>query len=242
MDAQPSTDRQSRFGYQFAEEFHSLNNTPIYGYEDQPLVSLRQAMEPLLREVHGLDQWITTSLNQSDPRKKLLMQDEMAAIYLYTMPIIFFKKLNKTLRQGNRLQLESWLPFLKLFITALNKLDDYEGPVYRCVRRDIADQFNDGTDKTWLSFNSCSKVLKLAEAYLDHGGTLVMIQVFNGKDISSFSAFPEEEEILLLPGCRFRLLGGSANPVPNLHLLSIEQIGFNRGLYMLVNQEEHNLL
>ncbi|UJR30722.1 hypothetical protein I4U23_018242 [Adineta vaga] len=56
-----------------------------------------------------------------------------ATIYLYSMPVPFFGRLNEALRDGNQHALKSWFTFLKLFINVLEKLPSRNKTIWRGV-------------------------------------------------------------------------------------------------------------
>ncbi|CAF1496035.1 unnamed protein product, partial [Rotaria sp. Silwood1] len=118
------------------------------------------------------------------------------------MPKPFCSRLNETLRAKNRNALEPWFAFLKLFITALEKLPSTRKTVWRGVDGDVGSEFADGLVHTWWSINSCSMDLKVVEQHLGETGTIFAIDAVRAKNISAFSTFPEEQEIVLMPGTR----------------------------------------
>ncbi len=91
-----------------------------------------------------------------------------------------------------------------LFINALKKLPSVKGIVWRGVSGDVGSIFADSKERIWWSVNSCSKDLKVVEQHLGDTGTVFAIDAIHGKDISIFSTFPGEKEIVLMPGTRVR--------------------------------------
>lgn len=116
------------------------------------------------------------------------------------MPKPFFSRLNKALRAEERHALKPWFAFLKLFVTALEKLPSTKRTVWRGVRGDVYPIFADGDVHIWCSVISCSMDLTVVERYVGEAGTLFAIDAIHGKDISAFSAFPVEQEVVLIPG------------------------------------------
>ena len=101
---------------------------PIAGYEREPLVSLREACEPLESILnHELKTNIAVALMNCQNPKDGLTRDESAAIYLYTMEwsnreeSLYFI-LNGRLRGERRSLLKPWHRYLKLLLTAFFKL------------------------------------------------------------------------------------------------------------------------
>ena len=105
-------------------ELQQANHSPIFGYEDSPLLTLEESVEKLIELIPHIIDYTSTAKKKVNGQSSLLTRDESAAIYLYTMPNTrFFESLNKTLRNEDRNALKPWFHFLKLFITAVNKLD-----------------------------------------------------------------------------------------------------------------------
>ena len=101
---------------------------PISGYEQELLLSLEEACQPL-ENILGMElklYIIVAKLNSKEPENELT-QDESASIYLYTMEWnetenSLYAVLNQTLRTADRSKLRPWFKYLKLFFTALFKL------------------------------------------------------------------------------------------------------------------------
>ena len=102
--------------------------SPIAGYEKEPLVSLRQACQPLKSIINNeLDKFIKQALDSCKTPKDGLTQDESAALFLYTIDWTIRDKslyyiFNATLRDENREKLRPWYLYMKLFLTAFYKL------------------------------------------------------------------------------------------------------------------------
>ena len=196
-------DRRDRFINSTLSELQEANRRWIFGAEDPPVLTLEEAVKNLQPPISNLMDYVTIARTKSNPHAASLTPDELTAIYLYTMSTSVFTNLNKALRDENRDALKPWFPFLRLLILALEKLPSIERQtLWRGVAEDVGSVFNDGDIHTWWSINSCSAVLNIAELFLNKMGTLFAIEVVGGKDISAFSAFPTEQEIVLLPGTR----------------------------------------
>jgi len=120
--------------------------------------------------------------------------------------------LNERLRQANRPTLQPFLPLLKLLLNALYKFPHQKGVVYRGISRAIWLRIlKKGTIKTWWGFSSSSTSLKVLEshAFFGHSGerTMFHVAIETGIDIRDYSAIPNENEVLLLPGTRLKVEG-----------------------------------
>lgn len=182
------------------EEINDANRNPISGYENYLLMTLKDAVKNIIPFVPKLEDYVSTAKRECKQYLTSLSQDESASIYLYSMPVPFFDRLNETLRAKNREALKPWFAFLKLFLHALDKLPSTNATIWRGVSGDVGSIFADGQKRIWWSVNSCSQNLAVVEKYLGDKGTVFAVDAIHGKDISTYSAFPREEEIILIPG------------------------------------------
>lgn len=118
-----------RFVNSALSELQEANGSPIYGYQDVPLLTLEEATEEIIPLVPNVADYVLKAKKKCNRHSALLTKDESAAIYLYSMPILFFSRLNEALGAKNRQALKPWFAFLKLFITALEKLPSIKGTV-----------------------------------------------------------------------------------------------------------------
>lgn len=120
---------------------------------------------------------------------------------------------------------------MKLFITALDKLPSINKTVWRGVSGDVGLEFDDGYVHIWWSINSCSEDLSVVRQYLDNSSTLFAIDATHGKDISEYSAFQTEKEIILMPGTRVRAKCHSLSFEDRFFLIHLEEEVQQRFVY-----------
>jgi hypothetical protein len=162
-----------------------------------------------------------TQMMEEETESLNLSIDERAAIYLYTMEFpplpdvnvngsIYFL-MNKYLRDQNRAALKPFLKYLKLLLSALHKLPAVKNKVCRGVKEDIAAAMKSKEKKeiTWNSFSSTTLNSKTLDnpAFLGTNGSraLFFIDCKSGRNISTLSACPSEDEILLFPCTSFKV-------------------------------------
>ena len=92
------------------------------------------------------------------------------------------------------------MKFIGSLINSLFKLPNYYGQVHRGIRnfrfsshQKVSDCFS------WKGFTSTSKKEGIAEGLKNVNGTIFHINCLTGRDISLFSVYSSEEEVLLLP-------------------------------------------
>jgi hypothetical protein len=183
----------------------------IGAYWQQSVVSLEEALAPVMSRFDQLDRSIKESKKRCNyPSTHNLTRDESAAVFLYTMEggdNSFYLILNETLRSKNRRAAKLWFGFLKLFDSALNKLPTVRKSIWRGMNGDCSHLFKKDEILTWWSISSCSISLTAAQHFLESKahGTLLMIEAKNAKDITGYTNFPDEKEVILKPGTYLRV-------------------------------------
>ncbi|CAF1202632.1 unnamed protein product [Adineta steineri] len=205
---------------------------PIEGYEEMPIVPLEEAVAPLISILPKIQTYIYVAKQRckSVPPDDLT-QDESASIMLYSMEwkphkeCLYFA-LNAALRSEDRRELESWFSYLKLILTALEKIPSTRCHVFRGVNLDLTNQYIQGKRFVWWGFSSCTTSIEILEnqQFLGRTGqrTLFTIECDSGKDISRHSYYQKEKEVLLLPARQF-IVVGCLQPAPSLHMIQLKE-------------------
>lgn len=97
---------------------------------------------------------------------------------------------------------------------ALEKLPPYEGPVIRGtnVPADVLDRYVPGQVITEPAFTSTTTLRAVAEGPAFAGNAEFRIFSTTGRDVSSFSTYPGEQEILFPPGTKFYVVSKTVDP------------------------------
>ena len=222
-------ERNNRYVNQSISDLELANKNPIKDYETEALVSLEEAMKKVVPLIGDVSQYIHCAKQKCYRDSDGLTWDESAAIYLYTMSTPVFSYLNRTLREENRRALKPWFPFLKLFLTGLNKVPSSQVTVWRAVAGDIGYSIIIDHEKTyiWWSINSSSTALNVVQNFLGETGTLFSINAINAKKIDKYSAFPDEKEVILPPGVNVRATSQPMNFEDRLQIVHLQQINVN---------------
>jgi hypothetical protein len=205
---------------------------PIDGYEELPLVSLKEALKPLLTILPKAERyaWIAEQ-NCQDPADGL-EQNESAAIMLYSMDWepkeqCLYVVLNSTLRDKKRTEhiLKPWLLYLKLILTGLTKLPSNRQCLFRGVKLDLSKQYSIGKTFVWWGFSSCTTHVSVIEQFLgnEDDRTMFTIDCYSGKNVQNHSFFETENEVLLLPACYFEVVS-SLKLGANFHIIQLKEI------------------
>jgi len=205
---------------------------PILNYEYTPLVSVDKAIVPLEFIIPYIKNMVEIVKMNSSQLEDGLTRDESNSIRLYTLEwqpreCSLFYLLNRALRSQNRQQLEPWLPFLRLILTALSRLPSTSLIVYRGINMDLARQYPMGATFVWHGFSSCMKKTTKLEnkLFLNKTGnrTLFVINSHSGKNISQHSTYESEGEVILLPARQFTVVS-SVNKGKGLHIIELNEI------------------
>lgn len=190
---------------------------PISGYKNIPLVTLEQAtssLQSLIPEIVGMT-YLARQIAKEKQGNSTLLLDQIAAIVLYTLEwepseTSVYRVLNSSLRDRDRSALRPWRPFLKLFVTALAQLPPKAQSVFRGMRGQRLNDYVEGKTIVWWGFSSCTKkmqVLKQEQFMGSQGDRMFFtIECLTGRDISPFSAHPNEEELLLPAARQFQVI------------------------------------
>lgn len=208
-----------------------MMHPPIKGYENQPLVTLEQAVQPLASYVPDISHMLWTVMQNSHQPEDGLSFEESASIMLYSMEWTpqeqsLYYILNATLRSQNRRELVPWFPFLRLLISALAKLPSLPSQtIYRGIKMDLSNNFPKGKTFVWWAFSSCTSSVEVLEKFIGYTGarTIFNIQSDTARDISQHSLYKTEHEILLYPARQFQVIS-SFNSGNQLHIVQLKEI------------------
>ncbi|CAF3912940.1 unnamed protein product [Adineta steineri] len=218
---------------------------PVYGYRSEKLVPIEKALQPIESQIDELPYYIKIAKQHCHfPSEHGLTKDQSAAVYIYTMEwgeTTLYRILNTALRSENRQALKIWFPYLKLFDTALDKLPTVKENLWRGVPLDIGKNFTKNQPITWWSVNSCSSSVDVIKDFLGNNknSTLFLIEGINGKKISGYTEYENEDEIILRMGTQFRV---KSNPLEQsngshiVHLIEIDDNNDNESLSSAMNQ------
>ncbi|EOD31860.1 hypothetical protein EMIHUDRAFT_231296 [Emiliania huxleyi CCMP1516] len=142
-----------------------------------------------------------------------LTRDECAAIVLYTMEDMPRERspyyvMNAALREQNRQAVRPWRDFVWLLLHALRKLPPSKA---RMVYRGMAgSELAAGAELQWSAFSSTATKVDVMEVFLATSGQRTMIHLELtepvGRDVSAFSLYPQECEVLLPPNVCFEVV------------------------------------
>ncbi|CAF1439640.1 unnamed protein product [Adineta steineri] len=205
---------------------------PIEGYEEMPIVPLEEAVAPLISILPKIQTYTYVAKQRCESvSPNGLTQDESASVILYSMEwephekCLYFA-LNAALRTEDRRKLKPWFSYLKLVLTALEKLPSTRCTVFRGVNLNLANQYTEGKTFVWWGFSSCTASMRVLEneQFLGKTGerTMFTIECDSGKDISGHSYFQAEKEVLLLAARQFTVVS-CLRPAPGLYMVHLKE-------------------
>ena len=120
----------------------------------------------------------------------------------------FYFQFTEMLRRRADTEMTIWQPYLYFFIEALKKLpavgDAAESQLITLYRGTsetslILQEYTKMRSIHWSAFSSATPDLAVAQGFAGPNGIVMSIAGTSGRDISSYSAIPQEMEVLLKP-------------------------------------------
>ncbi|CAF4125270.1 unnamed protein product [Adineta steineri] len=201
------------------------------GYITWKLLSLEDAMKELQDFLMEINRFVKLAKKYCTyPNDHDLTKDESTAIYIYTMEMsddsCVYRILNQTLRAEDRSKVRPWFGYLKLLDSATSKLPKFKGTIWRGIDKDVTMKFKKGQQITWWSISSCSTSVNVISSFLhkSSSSTLFHIECLNGKSISSYTCYPKENEVILMPGTVFEVVSNPLNHHGGLNIIHLKEI------------------
>lgn len=189
--------------------YHEQERPAVDEYENNETLSLEKVLEPLITTIEQLKFYLKQAKSLSiNDTKYGLDKDQSSAIYLYTHDWnkhSLNHELNKALDSGDKVNIQPWLGFLKLFYSALEKLPVIKQTIYRRISKDIQVQLKDNSEIVCWQFVSCSTSKDIIENTGDQNYVVYSIEALSAKSIAEYTSTPHDFEALLLPGTRLRV-------------------------------------
>ncbi|CAF4991307.1 unnamed protein product [Rotaria sp. Silwood1] len=205
---------------------------PIEGYEKAPLVTLEEAVKPLVNIVPKVERNVFVVKQNCQKPEDGLNTDESASIMLYTYESMphedsLYVKLNETLRSEQRKNLIPWFLYLRLILTALARLPSNRRSVFRGVKENLWADYPLDKVFIWWGFSSCTSSVGVLENEQFFGKTgnrtLFQIECTTAKDIKKHSFVTSEDEILLLPARQFQVTS-CLDTGSGLHIVQLTEL------------------
>jgi hypothetical protein len=195
----------------------------ISGVMALPPATLADATAPLVALFPALGFYAKKSHEFAEKMRReapALSVHEIGALFLYTTESVLYRQLNAVLRDPDRTRATPWLSYLRLFLSAVSKLGMRTESLWRGVAKDLRGEYPMGRVVTWWGVSSCTPSLQVARGFLGAKGRRMLFEVAprSAVSIKSFSAFTGEDEYVLAPGARLKVVGVTAEPDGLVHV------------------------
>jgi uracil DNA glycosylase len=207
----------------------------VTGVRALAAVAFADAVAPLTAQIKGLGHFAQQASDFA--RRKLsagalaLDEHEVAALYLYTCDSGFYRQVNAALRDPDRAKIDPFRAYLRLLLAALEKIERFEGTLWRGVAADLRGHYPAGRTVTWWGVSSCTAKLSVAHSFLGAKGkrTLFSVRPARAVGVRAFSAFSGEEEYLLAPGTALQVVAVKAER-SGLCTIELEEVAAERAV------------
>ena len=224
----------------------------INGYEQIPLVTLEEAVEPLIVFIPQIKHMVKLVKEKCQQPKDNLTIDESASIMLYTIECIpreesFYYIFNRKLHTDDNEELKPWYFYIKLISISLSKLPMVSKRIfYRGIKDDLKTGYSLRKTFFWYGYSSCISSIEILNkkefGFGEKGNrTLFIIHGDQGKNIGQHSFYKTDYEILLPPGQRFEVVSYKESN-DGLRVIILKEISLSDFIekipIMIVNDED----
>ncbi|CAF0914966.1 unnamed protein product, partial [Didymodactylos carnosus] len=140
-------------------------------------------------------------------------------IHLYTMNTFLYSQINRFLREADEAEVETYAPFVRLlhwYFDHSSSIEIHSINVYRGMQlsqpiiEDYKEAAKRGESYRWAGFSSTSRCRDVAEFFGNNTLFIMYLRKLHQKekkavDISRYSQFPDEEEVLLKAGVEYTI-------------------------------------
>jgi hypothetical protein len=156
---------------------------------------------------YGFFDLLSEACDRRTPVDGPLTKWERLALWLYTTTNgPWFNTINAPLREG-RPRDAALIVVTECLASAVQKLPTHKGIVWRGIRVPDLAAFLEEVERkpeiVWRAFSSAS----IDETQADAGNVLFIIESHAGRRIGLYAEIWEEQEVLFVPGSRFRVVG-----------------------------------
>lgn len=163
-------------------------------------------------------------LQSGMPLPNNFSNDDVVSVYWYThqtLRTLTYKSLNAVLWGQYRPAKRELLEMCAHLTVALEKLPAYRGPCWRTSKFDVTSTAPHPTGRV-IQYPAFTSTSREPRRMPPSGGTYIEVEVRTGRYIGGLSRFPDEQEVLLLPGTIFevltnRLIGG----IREIHMVEL---------------------
>jgi hypothetical protein len=190
----------------------------------------KKATRELLKKQGTLEQHESMAkfLQKNEPTLKKVALDDLIGLREYTAD--GYKAMNEGLR-GSRTALKATAPVVKTAASALNRLPEVKGTVYRGANLDAERlakyKVGDIVAERGFTSTTVNKAMVMgqaAEQQFNKNSMFVIKSAGGGRDVSILSQFPEEKEVLFGPGTEFKVLKNAFDKKIGKNVIYLQEV------------------
>lgn len=204
-------------------------------YRQIPLLSIEQAIQPLLSLLPNLSIYLQMVKDQCHHPIDGLTSDQSAAIMLYSMrwqpyDQCLYTILNTSLETLTLTNVQPWLYYLKLLFTSLSHLPSHDSIIYRGSQCNLSEQYPIDERIIWWDLPLCTSSMDYLQSEQCTGGrelkTIFHIQCQTAKNIQKYcyQSSSSKDLFVFLPGTTFQVLECSHQENTNISLIQLREI------------------
>jgi hypothetical protein len=154
-------------------------------------------------------------LSRLPPERQLPFNEALAVVsYTYDLGLQseedgadnLYMVLNEKLRMRNGVTMRKLKPYLTYLMRGIHALPKAQGTYYRGVPKKcltvVQEKYMEGCHVHWSAFTSCTSDIDVAKNFADQGGVIFRITVRNARNVCAYSAYVQENEVLLSPNIK----------------------------------------
>jgi Leucine-rich repeat (LRR) protein len=168
------------------------------------------------------------------------MDIHRCVINICTMQSFLYELVNKTLRKNDETKIDTLGPYCYLLYYSWYMLDDnIITVVYRGAKlsQSMIEHYKNaiGEKKCWFGFTSTSQDRNITDNY-GNAFFIIDMSFCSGLDVSKYSEYPAEQEVLLPPGTKFEIEKVEYDHQQEKHYIYIKLLSKNNILQQLISR------
>jgi ankyrin repeat protein len=190
-------------------EYQSISKIP-YSESKKSIIHILETISNLCNKKNEMSQliWDSKIFTIKKGFKGEIVPSDIFSINFYTSSAFINTKVNDLLLSiKNDEKLNSLIEnYLTILIGSIQKLGRYEGTVFRGTDKKFdRSKFEIGKEFTWPTFSSCSLDWSVAGNFTNKKGTIFLIKSKNGRNISMYSKYQQDNQVIFLPNTKFKV-------------------------------------
>lgn len=213
-------------------------------YDDIPLVTIEQAIQPLISFLPQIQIYLQLIQNQCRQysTSDLLTFDQQASIMLYTIiwqpydQCLYFQ-LSRILQNIDFDQIQSWTFYLKLLFSSLIQIPSNYSIVYRASHINLSKQYQPHEIICWNDLFLCTSSIECIREY-ENLQTIFLIECQTIKNLQLYCYDKRKNLFVFLPGTKFQVIDCFYDKTDKYYLIKLKEI---QSSYLLHSNKEKSL-